>query len=132
MFRDYTSRITDLENHPEYIVHIQDQMKEDMIELLFYLQKRETQIEKLLDPDSPDRTHELGIIPAHDTKNKSLRQVRLALDTLTQGILEKVMYDEEYASRVSSVDDELDILGRYQQKTGHKKEKDACGCGHHH
>lgn len=114
ILRDYTHRLSDPDNYPSYTGYIQELIQNSMIDLFFWLQDRETAQEKTAKIE--DRNTDIYIQLSSETKHPELRITRKCLELLNEGVLEKIFFDHEYPIRVSPVDPELQLIGRYERK----------------
>lgn len=113
ILREYTHRLSEPERYPSYTEYIQELIQNSMIDLYFWLQERETEQEKK-SPD--DKSSDIAIRESTETKNTDLQLTRRCLECLNEWVLEKIFYDHEYPSRISPLDAELQLIGRYERK----------------
>lgn len=114
ILREYTHRLSEPDQYPSYTGYIQELIQNSMIDLFFWLQERESAQEKKA--KSEDRNTDIAIKLSSETKNQDLAFTRQCLETLLEGVLEKIFFDHEYKIRVSPVDNELQLIGRYEKK----------------
>ncbi|MBP7806597.1 hypothetical protein KA057_02860 [Candidatus Gracilibacteria bacterium] len=114
ILREYTHRLSDPDNYPSYTDVIQELVQNSMIDLFFWLQDRETAQEKTAKIE--DKNTDIYIQLSSETKNPELRITRKCLELLNEGVLEKIFFDHEYPIRVSPIDAELQLIGRYERK----------------
>lgn len=114
ILREYTHRLSDPDNYPSYTGYIQELIQNSMIDLFFWLQEREAEQEK----KSPaDKNTDFAVKSSTETKNTALSMTRRCLELLNEGVLEKIFFDHEYPIRVSPLDPELQLIGRYERKS---------------
>lgn len=114
ILREYTHRLSDPDNYPSYTGYIQELVQNSMIDLFFWLQEREMQEEKKA--KNEDKNTDLVIHMSSTTKDKNLQMTRRCLELMNEGVLEKIFFDHEYLVRVSPLDPELQLIGRYERK----------------
>lgn len=114
ILREYTHRLSEPDQYPSYTGFIQELVQNSMIDLFFWLQERETEKEKKA--WTSDRNTELAIRSSSETKNPELKMIRESLELLGAWVLEKIFFDHEYPLRVSPLDPELPLIGRYERK----------------
>lgn len=113
ILREYTHRLSDPDNYPSYTGYIQELVQNSMIDLFFWLQEREAEQEK----KSPaDKNTDFAVKSSTETKNADLSMTRKCLELMNEGVLEKIFFDHEYPLRVSPLDPELQLIGRYERK----------------
>jgi hypothetical protein len=113
ILREYTHRLSDPDNYPSYTGYIQELIQNSMIDLFFWLQERETEQEK---KSSADKNTDFAIKSSTETKNTALSMTRRCLELMNEGVLEKIFFDHEYPIRVSPLDTDLQLIGRYERK----------------
>lgn len=114
ILREYTHRLSDPDNYPTYTGYIQELVQNSMIDLFFWLQEREIQEEKKAKTE--DKNTDLVIHMSSTTKDKNLQMTRRCLELMHEGVLEKIFFDHEYPIRISPLDPELQLIGRYERK----------------
>lgn len=114
ILREYTHRLSEPDQYPSYTGYIQELIQNSMIDLFFWLQERESILEKT--SSESDKNTDIHIVSSTQTKNKPLKFTRQCLELLNEGVLEKIFFDHEYPLRVSAVDPELQLIGRYTRK----------------
>lgn len=114
ILREYTHRLSEPDQYPSYTGYIQELVQNSMIDLFFWLQERESEQEKKASPD--ERNTDLVIRMSSETKNLPLQLTRQCLELLGEWVLEKIFFDHEYPVRVSPMDPELQLIGRYEHK----------------
>jgi hypothetical protein len=114
ILREYTHRLSEPDQYPSYTGYIQELIQNSMIDLFFWLQERESTLEKKAKVE--DRNSDILIKSSSDTKNPELRFTRQCLELLNEWVLEKIFFDHEYPIRVSETDAELQLIGRYERK----------------
>lgn len=114
ILREYTHRLSEPDQYPSYTGYIQELIQNSMIDLFFWLQDRESEQEKK--SSAEDKNTDLAIRASSDTKNPSLQLTRQCLELLGEWVLEKIFFDHEYPLRVSPMDPELQLIGRYEHK----------------
>jgi hypothetical protein len=114
ILREYTHRLSEPDRYPSYTGYIQELIQNSMIDLFFWLQDQESEAEKKA--SASDRNTDIAIKNSAETKNSKLQFIRQCLELLNEGVLEKIFFDHEYPIRVSPVDPELHLLGRYVRK----------------
>lgn len=114
ILREYTHRLSDPDNYPSYTAYIQELIQNSMIDLYFWLQEREATQEKRA--WESDRNTEIAIRFSRETKDPELKMTRECLELLGEWVLEKIFFDHEYPLRVSPLDPELPLIGRYERK----------------
>lgn len=114
ILREYTHRLSDPDNYPTYTGYIQELVQNSMIDLFFWLQEREIQEEKKAKTE--DKNTDLVIHMSSTTKDKNLQMTRRCLELMNEGVLEKIFFDHEYPIRISPLDPELQLIGRYERK----------------
>lgn len=113
ILREYTHRLSEPERYPSYTGYIQELIQNSMIDLFFWLQARESELEGKLEAD---KNTDLSIKHSSETKERNLSLTRRCIECLNDGVLEKIFYDLEYPIRVSPLDAELQLIGRYERK----------------
>ncbi len=114
ILREYTHRLSEPDQYPSYTGYIQELIQNSMIDLFFWLQDRESEQEKKAAAE--DKNTDLIIRASSDTRNPSLQLTRQCLELLGAWVLEKIFFDHEYPLRVSPIDSELQLIGRYEHK----------------
>lgn len=127
IFSDYMSRLEAQDEHPEYFPVFVAQMQRDLEDLYFFLQEQEKQREQKEEVSDLDQTTDFGPIPAADTSDPRLQCVRWCLESLHEGRLGGAMLENGYVYKVSPVDSDLEIMGRFDLQ---KKHADGCDCCH--
>lgn len=113
ILREYTHRLSEPDRYPSYTGYIQELIQNSMIDLYFWLQERETELEK---KSETDKNTDIAIKHSSETKDSNLQLTRRCLECLNEGVLEKIFYDHEYPMRISPLDAELQLIGRYERK----------------
>jgi hypothetical protein len=62
------------------------------------------------------KTQIFAIKSSTETKNTALSMTRRCLELMNEGVLEKIFFDHEYPIRVSPLDTDLQLIGRYERK----------------
>lgn len=114
VLRDYTHRLSDPDNYPSYTAYIQELIQSSMIDVFFWLQDREMVREKTVSRE--DKNSDIYIKSSVDTRDSELKLIRRCLEILNEWVLEKIFFDHEYPSRMSPIDAELQLIGRYERK----------------
>jgi hypothetical protein len=113
ILREYTHRLSEPDRYPSYTGYIQELIQNSMIDLFFWLQERETELEK---KSEADKNTDIAIKHSTETKESNLALTRRCLECLNEWVLEKIFYDHEYPIRVSPLDAQLQLIGRYERK----------------
>lgn len=113
ILREYTHRLSEPDQYPSYTGYIQELIQNSMIDLYFWLQEREAELEQ---KSEADKNTDIAIKHSSETKDRNLELTRRCLECLNEGVLEKIFYDHEYPIRVSPADPELQLIGRYERK----------------
>ncbi len=108
ILRDYTHRLSEPDQYPSYTNFIQELIQNSMIDLFFWLQDRESVLEKKA--SSEDRNTDMVIRSSSDTKNTNLQLIRQCLELLANGILEKIFFDLGYGMRISAENPDLHLI----------------------
>lgn len=129
ILREYTHRLSEPDQYPSYTGYIQELIQNSMIDLYFWLQEREVEQEKIaplwkgdgtegtrIGGFMSDKNTDITIRHSSETKDKNLQLTRRCLECLGEWVLEKIFYDHEYPMRVSPLDAELQLIGRYERK----------------
>jgi hypothetical protein len=114
ILRDYSHRMSEPDQHASYTGYIQELIQQNMIDLFFWLQEREISQEE--HAKAEDKHTDFALRTSEETDNIYLKWTRRALEFLSTGILEKIFFDLGYTHRVSPVDRELHLIGRYNKK----------------
>jgi hypothetical protein len=82
ILREYTHRLSEPDQYPSYTGYIQELIQNSMIDLFFWLQERESTLEKKAKVE--DRNSDILIKSSSDTKNPELRFTRQCLELLNE------------------------------------------------
>lgn len=112
---DYTERLEHIQDFPEYMPAFVSQIQQIAIDLYFFLQDLESKHEREKDIVDTDRTTQFGVVSSVDTRDAHLKNIRQCLELLYDGKIGNLMHDRGYNYRVSPVDPELIIMGRFEK-----------------